>query len=116
MKQIAAAAKMPRMSATKVSHQLAVSQRRFFVSHGLSCFVSCDLRRVDWRGFFWVSGSAMTDVEADKGGTGGGDHMEEGREAGDRKGDLKTVVALLERGSCGSRCKFVKENEPLNDL
>lgn len=66
-----------------------------------------------------MSGSAMTEGEADKEGTGGGDHMVEGREAGDRKGDLKIVVALLLRGSCGSvgeRCKFAKENEPLKDL
>jgi hypothetical protein len=44
--------------------------------------------------------------------------MEEGRDAGERKGDLKMVVALLTLGSCGSgeRCRFAREKEPLNDL
>lgn len=97
-KQSAAAARMPRIIAKKVSHQLADSQRRFFESHCLSSFVSFDLRRVDWRGFFWVSGSAVTEADAD---IGGGDHMVDGRDAGERKGDLKIVVALLGRGSCG---------------
>lgn len=63
-----------------------------------------------------MSGSATTEAEAD---TGGGDQIVEGREAGDRKGDLNIVVALLLRGSCGSvgeRCKFERENEPLKDL
>lgn len=91
-----------------MSHQLPDSQRRFFVSHGLSSLVSFDLRRVDWIGFFCVRGSAMTEGLAD---TGGGDHMVDGREAGDRKGDLKIVVALLALGSCksGERCRFAKE-------
>lgn len=50
----------------------------------------------------------MTEGLAD---TGGGDHMVDGREAGDRKGDLKIVVALLALGSCksGERCRFAKE-------
>lgn len=60
----------------------------------------------------------MTEGEADKAATGGGDHMEEGRDAGERKGDLKMVVALLALGSCGSgeRWRFAREKEPLNDL
>lgn len=117
-KQSAAAARMPRMAAEKVSHQLADSQRVFFASQGFSSFVSFDLRRVEESGFFCVRGSATTEGEADKGGTGGGDHMEEGREAGERKGDLKMVVALLARGSCGSgeRWRFARENEALKDL
>lgn len=117
-KHIAAAARMPRREAVKVSHQLADSERVFFVSHGFSSFVSFDLRRVEDKGFFCVRGSATTEGEADKGGSGGGDHMEEGREAGERKGDLKMVVALLARGSCGSgeRWRFAREKEPLKDL
>lgn len=65
-----------------------------------------------------MRGSATKEGLADKAGTGGGDHMEEGRDAGERKGDLKMVVALLALGSCGSgeRCRFAKEKEPLNDL
>lgn len=117
-KQSAAAARMPRRMAANVSHQLADSQRVFFASHGFSSLVSFDLRRVEVSGFLVVRGSATTEGLADKAATGGGDHMEEGREAGERKGDLKMVVALLALGSCGSgeRCRFARENEPLNDL
>lgn len=57
----------------------------------------------------------MTEGLADKGGSGGGDHIEDGRDAGDRKGERKIVVALLARGSCEC-CKFDREKEPLNDL
>jgi hypothetical protein len=110
------------MMARKVTHQLAVSQRlleRLLASHGLSALVSFDLSLVVGRGFFCGRGKASTDADEEAGMTGGGDQMEEGREAGERKGERKMVVALLTRGGGSAvlvRWRFAREMEPLNDL
>ena len=99
-----AATQIPTSSKPNVTHLLARSRFVFLsASHGLSSSLSFSRNRVDVIAFFWTGGNGSAVIELAFEGAlngrlllcDGGDHVLDGRDAGERKG-VRNVIVVAE--------------------